>query len=141
MANEPRVTIERANLGADPEKRYTDSGVPFVRITFAVTPYKRSGTVTTNGETQWWDATEWDETRMAAILADLHKGDRIRIEGILNVSAYAGTQGELRVNRRITYPHITRILTAPKPQNTAGRTPDTFGSAPQFGEDPFSGGI
>lgn len=112
MAGETRVIIEHARLGADPERKTSKSGKPYVQLRFANTPYRkdRQSGQFENGETEWWSAVEFDERQMQTYLTQLHKGDDIRVEGTLQLSTWTDKQGMTRIDRQVGWARISRNL-------------------------------
>lgn len=89
------------NLGADPETRYTASGVPVCNIRVATS---ESWTDKDSGEQQ--ERTEWHRVIMWRGLAEvasqyLEKGDRVYIEGKIQSRKYQDANGQDRITTEI----------------------------------------
>lgn len=85
------------NVGADPEVRYVEEGVPVARLRLATT---ERGYTLQNG-TQVPDRTEWHQVILWRKLAEIvekyvHKGDKLYVEGRLRYSTYDDKQGQRR---------------------------------------------
>ena len=83
-------------LGADPEERFTPSGIAVVNFSLAT---KRYGTRQEDGswlyETDWIDIEAID--RLAeTVAANLHKGSRVRITGNLRTDTWQDRDGNPR---------------------------------------------
>jgi single-strand DNA-binding protein len=79
MSETERVTLV-GNLTADPELRYTPSGLPVANLRLAVTPRIREGDQWRDGETSFHTVTVWrDQAEHAA--DSLTKGARVIVVG------------------------------------------------------------
>jgi single-strand DNA-binding protein len=79
MSEAERVTLV-GNLTADPELRYTPSGLQVANLRLAVTPRIREGDQWKDGETSFHTVTVWrDQAEHAA--ETLHKGARVIVVG------------------------------------------------------------
>jgi single-strand DNA-binding protein len=79
MSEPERVTLV-GNLTADPELRYTPSGLQVADLRLAVTPRIRQGDTWTDGETTFHTVTVWrDQASNAA--ETLAKGARVIVVG------------------------------------------------------------
>lgn len=90
------------NLGADPEVRYSASGVPVTRFRVATTDNWRDRQ---SGEMQ--SRTEWHSLvcfqRLAEIARDyLKKGSKVYIEGSLKTSSWQAPDGQKQYRTEIT---------------------------------------
>lgn len=88
------------NVGKDPEKRYTQSGVPVTSFTVAVNERWNS-----NGEqrekTYWYRVSAW---RALADVCEqyVHKGMQILVSGTVEASAFMGQDGQPRASLELT---------------------------------------
>lgn len=142
MANETRVIIDNARMAADPERKTSKQGKPYMQLRFANTPYRkdRQSGQYENGETEWWTAVEFDERQMQTYMRQLHKGDPIRVEGVLTLSAYVDKHGETRIDRQVSWARISRNLPRAK-QQQGGYAQQGGASQPQApASDPWSDG-
>lgn len=96
MAGETQTTIV-GNLTADPELRYTQSGVPVASLTIASTPriFDRQGGGWKDGDPLFLRCTVWREFA-ENIAATLHKGTRVVAQGNLRQRNYETKEGERR---------------------------------------------
>ena len=79
MSETERVTLV-GNLTADPELRYTPSGLQVANLRLAVTPRTREGDTWKDGETSFHTVTVWrDQAEHAA--ETLSKGARVIVVG------------------------------------------------------------
>jgi single-strand DNA-binding protein len=79
MSETERVTLV-GNLTADPELRYTPTGLEVANLRIAVTPRIREGDQWKDGETSFHTVTVWrDQATNAA--ETLHKGARVIVVG------------------------------------------------------------
>jgi len=137
------------NLGADPEVRFTQSGIPVASFRIATTE-KWKGQ---NGEKM--EATEWHQLvawqRLAEIAGEyLTKGSRIYIEGKLQTRKWKDQNG----NDRYTTEIVVREMKMLSPRKTNGNSTsrqehqgppqpghgygESFQEPPSYGEDvPF----
>lgn len=118
MAGETRVIIEHARLGADPQRRTSKQGKPYMQLSFANTPYRkdRQSGQYENGDTEWWHAVEFDERQMTTYENQLHKGDDIRVEGVLQLSTYTDRSGNVQIDRQVGWARIAKNLPKAKQQ-------------------------
>lgn len=85
------------NLTADPELRYTPSGVPVANLRLASTPsrYDSATNEWVDGETAFYRVTVWRKSAENAA-ASLVKGARCVVVGRLRVESYESREGEKR---------------------------------------------
>lgn len=126
MANEPLITLRRANLTADPQFGQTQSGRQILRLRVACNTAHR------DQNNQWHDDTAyffgitlWDMSQIS-LYRGLRKGDTVAVRGL-----YRETQGEDQNGNPVTYRNIdmaeVALLHGPKntqngpqqPSNTA----------------------
>ena len=83
-------------LGADPEERYTPSGVAIAEFSVAT---KRLGSRNEDGswnyETDWIDVVAWDQLA-ETVTTNLHKGSRVRVSGSLRTDTWEDREGNKR---------------------------------------------
>lgn len=83
------------NLVADPELRFTASGVAVTRVTIAQTPRKRVGDKWEDGEPTFMDGSIW--RGLAENVAEsLAKGARVIATGTLRTERWETKEGEKR---------------------------------------------
>lgn len=125
MANDVQISFV-GTLGGDPEIRYGADGKARCRIRIAANPSrydKQAGQWVEQGITQWFSATAF-EAEAETWAETLHKGQRVRIEGLLVAREWQTQAGETRLDQEIRNPRVT----LPLPKN-----------APQASQDRFSG--
>ncbi len=98
MAGETVVTVV-GNLTADPELRFTGSGVPFASFTIASTPrtFDRQANEWKDGEALFLRATVWREFAEHAANS-LTKGMRVIARGNLRQRSYQDKDGNNRTS-------------------------------------------
>lgn len=98
MAGETRVTVT-GNLTADPELRYTQSGLAVVNFTIASTPrvFSKEDNDWKDGEALFLRASAWRE-HAENIAASLHKGAAVMASGVLKQRTYETKEGEKRTS-------------------------------------------
>lgn len=83
-------------LGNDPEERYTPSGVAIAEFSVAT---RRVGGRNEDGswnyDTDWIDVVAWDQLA-ETVIANLHKGSRVRVTGSLRVDNWEDREGNKR---------------------------------------------
>ena len=107
------------NVGQEPEVRYVDAGVAVAKLTLATT---ERGYTLQNG-TQVPDRTDWHRIilwkRLAEVVEkDVHKGDKLYIEGRLRYSTYDDKNG-IRHNLTELWAENMEMLT---PKSQSGKT-------------------
>lgn len=138
MAGEARVILENARLGADPEQKQSQSGQPYLSMRFAITPYRKNRQTNQyeDGETEWWQATEFDTRQMETYMRELHKGDSIRVEGVLNIRLYQDKQGQTQISREVRFARISKNLPKAK-QQQQGFQPNYGQQANNYGQQGY----
>lgn len=98
MAGETTITVV-GNLTADPELRFTGSGVPFASFTIASTPrtYDRQTNEWKDGEALFLRATVWREFA-EHVANSLTKGMRVIARGNLRQRSYESKEGDRRTS-------------------------------------------
>ncbi len=98
MAGETVVTVV-GNLTADPELRFTNSGVPFASFTIASTPrtFDRQSNEWKDGEALFLRATVWREFA-EHVANSLKKGTRVIARGNLRQRSYQDRDGNNRTS-------------------------------------------
>jgi single-strand DNA-binding protein len=131
------------NLTADPELRFTQSGVSVANVTIASTPrsYNRQKQEWEDGEALFLKGTVWKD--LAEHVAEsLAKGSRVIATGKLAQRSYETREGEKRTSYELEIeeigPSLRYATAAPKKargpmQGDAGKAPennDPWGSVP-----------
>ena len=102
------------NVGADPQVKYLDQGVCVAQVRLATT---ERGYTLQNG-TQVPDRTEWHtcifwRKQAEVVEKDVHKGDRLYVEGKIQSRDWTDRQG---INRRAVEIMVDNMeLLSPKP--------------------------
>ncbi len=96
MAGETIITVV-GNLTADPELRYTQSGLPVANFTIASTPrtFDRQTNEWKDGEALFLRASLWRDPA-EHIAGSLKKGDRVIATGALKQRSYQDREGQNR---------------------------------------------
>ena len=96
MAGETVITVI-GNLTADPELRWTQSGMAVADFTVASTPraYDRNAGEWRDGDTLFMRCSVWRETA-ENVAESLRKGMRVIVQGRLTQRSYDTPQGERR---------------------------------------------
>ncbi|MCA0379014.1 MAG: single-stranded DNA-binding protein [Actinobacteria bacterium] len=106
MAGETAITVV-GNLTADPEMRYTGSGVPFASFTIASTPrtFDRQTNEWKDGEALFLRATVWREFA-EHVANSLTKGMRVIARGNLRQRSYDDKDGQRRTSYELDVDEI-----------------------------------
>lgn len=153
MAGETQITVV-GNLTADPELRYTQSGVPVANFTIASTPrtFDKASGEWKDGEALFLRASVWRDFA-EHVAGSLTKGMRVIAQGNLRQRNYETKEGEKRTSIELDVQEIgpslryaTAQVTRASGQQAAG-APNTGGAgdwgsapaaAPQTGAGAFS---
>lgn len=121
------------NLGADPELRYTNSGVAVLNIRLATTErFKDKQSGEWRDKTEWHDVVLW-QARAEAMAKMLHKGSKVLIEGSLQTRSWEDRQGNKRYKTEVAAQNIELC-----DRREGGAQPQA--AQPQDGPDPFGAG-
>jgi single-strand DNA-binding protein len=98
MAGETIITVV-GNLTADPELRYTQSGLPVANFTIASTPrsFDRQANEWKDGEALFLRSSIWREAA-EHVAGSLKKGDRVIATGALKQRSYQDREGQNRTS-------------------------------------------
>ncbi len=123
------------NLGADPEIRFTQSGVAVATLRLATSERWKGQDGQMQEHTEWHRVILW--RRLAEIARDyLQKGSRVYIEGKLQTRKWQDQNG----NDRWTTEIVGREMKMLSPRGTTGGGGAGGGMGGDFGDDPYSGG-
>lgn len=116
------------NVGAEPDVRYIDNGVATASLRLATnTPgYTLPNGTTVPERTEWHNILIWRKTA-EFVERNVHKGDKLYIEGELRTRNYTDKQGRTR--------YITEVWAA-KLELLTPRTPKTETPQAQTGQSP-----
>ncbi len=110
MSGETLITVV-GNLTADPELRYTQSGLAVVNFTVASTPrvYDREAAEFKDGDALFLRATAWRDVA-EHVKRSLSKGSRVMLLGRLVQKSYETKEGEKRTSFEIEVEEIAASL-------------------------------
>jgi single-strand DNA-binding protein len=145
MAKSINKVILVGNVGADPEVKYTPSGIPVGKFTLATNERFK------NKSGEWQDRTEWHNIvawqRLAEIVGEyVSKGSKVYIEGKLQTSSWEDRRSGQKkyrteiVARDLVLLGLRENGDSQQEQGTSGeqREPDDAGSGEITDEDiPF----
>ena len=125
------------NVGAEPEVRYVEQGVPIASLRLATT---ERGYTLQNG-TQVPERTEWHNIVVWRRLAEtvekyVHKGDKLYIEGQLRTRAWDDRNGVKRYTTEIWAENM-EMLSSPRNNQPAGETASQPASTTDNTQAPF----
>ncbi|MBK6762352.1 MAG: single-stranded DNA-binding protein [Micrococcales bacterium] len=141
MVGEPQITLV-GNMVADPELRFTPSGVAAASIRIAVTPRNRDNASGEwkDGETVWLSGTVWRQYA-ENVAESLRKGMRVIVIGRLKQRSYETREGEKRTVYEVDIDDIgpaLRYATASIQRTSRGSSADAGAApAPSGGGDPW----
>lgn len=142
MVGEPQINMV-GNLVADPELRFTPSGVAAASVRIAVTPRSRDNATGEwkDGETVWLSGTVWRQYA-ENVAESLTKGTRVIVIGRLKQRSYETREGEKRTVYEVDIDDIgpaLRYATAKINRTSRGSSADAGGGAPAAsgGGDPW----
>lgn len=112
---EPRLTIPRATVIADPEINQTNNGSQYIRVRIAVNPgYKDKTGNWQDGTPQYFTLNSFQNRNISA-WGQLHKGDKVMVSGNLSLHQWQPKDGgPTRSDMRIELADIARLVEAPK---------------------------
>ena len=130
MANDTVITVV-GNLTADPELRFTNSGIPVASFTVASTPrtFDRQSGEWKDGEALFLRCSIWRDAA-ENVAESLTKGTRVIVQGRLQQRSYTDREGNNRTSIELQVDEIgpsLRYATA-KPTRTQRGGSGNFGS-------------
>jgi len=142
MSGETIITVV-GNLTADPEMRYTGSGVPFASFTIASTPrtFDKQANEWKDGEALFLRATVWRESA-EHVANSLTKGMRVIARGQLKQRSYDDKDGQRRTSYELDIDEIGPSLRYATAQVTRTQSREAGSQASSGGgwHSPSSGG-
>lgn len=126
--NDPRITLPLARLAANPERKQTCNGTPYMLIRVAATGgHIDKGTKQwVDHDTMWATIFEYD-TRLAETYERmLRKGTPVRVEGVLKWQTGTDNQGQPRTDFIIE--HATISLSMLKAKNQQPQQDQQYGT-------------
>jgi len=135
MAGETLVTVV-GNLTADPELRYTNSGLPVANFTVASTPrhFDRERNEFVDGEPLFLRCSLWRQTGENAAQS-LTRGMRIIVQGRLKQRSFEDKEGIKRTVLELDAEEVAASLTYAKAAVTKA-TRSAGGAPPRQGQVP-----
>lgn len=139
MANEVQITVV-GNLTADPELRFTNSGVALASFTIASTPrtFDKRSNEWKDGEALFLRCTVWREYA-ENVAHSLVKGARVIATGNLRQRSYETKEGEKRTSFELDVEEVgpaLRYATAQVNRSQAARGGSDAGSQAQWASAP-----
>ena len=133
MAGETIITVV-GNLTADPELRYTQSGLAVANFTIASTPrsFDRATNDWKDGEALFLRASCWREFA-EHVAGSLTKGSRVIATGRLKQRSYETKEGEKRTSIELEIDEIGPSLRYATAQVTRAASSPRDGGAPRGG--------
>lgn len=116
--NDPRITLPIARLAADPERKQTRNGIPYMLIRVAATGGHMDKTTKqwVNHDTMWATIFEYDLRLAETYERVLRKGTPVRAEGVLKWKTDADDQGQPRTDFIIEHATISLAMLKAKNQ-------------------------
>lgn len=134
--NDPRITLPLARLAADPERRQTRNGTPYMLIRVAAAGGHMDKTTRqwVDHDTMWATIFEYDLRLAETYERMLRKGTPVRVEGVLKWKTDTDSQGRPRIDFIIEHATISLAMLKAKTQQPQ-QTRQTGDQRP--GTDPF----
>lgn len=152
MSGETLIVVV-GNLTADPELRFTQSGVAVASFTVASTPrtFDRQSNEWKDGEALFLRCTVWREYA-ENVAASLTKGARVIVQGNLVQRSYETKQGEKRTSYELdvvevgpalkySTAQVTKAASSAKQGGFGGGSQPQWASAPPAQENGSQGGF
>ena len=138
MSGETSITIV-GNLTADPELRFTQSGIPAANFTVASTPrtFDKQSNQWVDGDPLFLRCTVWRD-HAEHVAESLSKGMRVIVQGNLRANQWTDKQGNRRTTYQIDVAEIGPSLRYATAQVSKAGRGNNFGQ-PQ-GDHPAAGG-
>lgn len=118
--NDPTITLPLARLAADPERKQTCNGTPYMLIRVAATGGHMDKTTKqwVNHDTLWATIFEYDLRLAETYERMLRKGTHVRVEGVLKWKTGTDNQGQPRTDFIIGHATISLAMLKAKNQQT-----------------------
>jgi len=112
------------NLGRDPEMRYSQNGTPVTTFSLAVNRRRR------DQEGQYQDETSWFRVTLFRFQAEnanewLRKGNKVLVEGQLNIRQYTDSNGVERTSVDVTADSFLNLTSR---EESMGEAAGSYGS-------------
>lgn len=118
--NDPTITLPLARLSADPERKQTRNGTPYMLIRVAATGGHMDKTTKqwVDHDTMWATIFEYDLRLAETYERMLRKGTPVRVEGVLKWKTDLDNQGQPRTDFIIEHATISLAMLKAKKQQT-----------------------
>lgn len=118
--NDPTITLSLARLAADPERKQTRNGTPYMLIRVAATGGHMDKTTKqwVDHDTMWATIFEYDLRLAETYERMLRKGTPVRVEGVLKWKTYTDNQGQPRTDFIIEHATISLAMLKAKNQQS-----------------------
>lgn len=118
--NDPRITLPLARLAADPERKQTRNGTPYMLIRVVATGGHMDKTTKqwVDHDAMWATIFEYDLRRAETYERMLRKGTPVRVEGVLTWKTDTDNQGQPRTDFIIKQATISLAMLKAKNQQT-----------------------
>ena len=142
--NDPRITLPLARLAADPERKQTRNGTPYMLIRVAATGGHMDKTTKqwVDHDTMWATIFEYELRLAETYERMLRKGTPVRVEGVLKWKTGTDNQGQPRTDFIIEHATISLVLKKAKAQQSAPPQPTPQQQAANWGQpqqsDPYA---
>jgi single-stranded DNA-binding protein len=126
--NDPRITLPLARLTANPERKQTRNGTPYMLIRVAATGghIDKSTKQWVDHDTMWATIFEYDLRLAETYERMLRKGTPVRVEGVLKWQTGIDNQGQPRTDFIIE--HATISLSMLKAKNQQPQPDQQYGT-------------
>lgn len=142
--NDPHIILPTARLIADPERKQSKNGTPYLLIRVAANGVhrdKKTGQWIEH-DTMFATIFEYDQGLAATYIQELHKGTPVRVEGDLKWSTGTDRNGQPRTDFIIDYATINLVLKKAKNQQPTPQQPTPQRQAANWGNtnqpDPYA---
>lgn len=118
--NDPRITLPLARLAADPKRKQTSNGTPYMLIRVAATGGHMDKTTKqwVDHDTMWATIFEYDMRLAETYGRMLRKGTPVRVEGVLKWKTGTDNHGQPRTDFTIEHATISLAMLKAKTQQT-----------------------
>ncbi len=118
--NDPTITLPLARLAANPERKQTRNGTPYMLIRVAATGGHMDKTTKqwVDHDTMWATIFEYDLRLTETYERMLRKGTPVRVEGVLKWKTDTDNQGRLRTDFIIEHATISLAMLKAKNQQS-----------------------
>lgn len=116
--NDPRITLPLARLAADPQRKQTGNGTPYLLIRVAANGghIDKKTKQWVDHDTMWATIFEYDMGLAETYERMLRKGAPVRVEGVLKWKTGLDGQGQPRTDFIIEHANISLAMPKTKPR-------------------------